>query len=590
VPTDPVSPLGRSLLLARTAGHLRPAQVAHRLRLRALRVALARRPEWFARRWTRPAGGAAGAGWPAGFVALDRAVAGGCPSPEANLAGRFRFLGEERDLGHPIDWDAPGAGQLWRYHLHYLEWAWSLLAVEDRSSAKEWFATLFRSWADGTTYGRWDAWSPYVVAVRTWVLCDLHAPLVAGGPLEPDYVRAIAAHGGYVAANLELDVGGNHLVKNLKALVGAGVFLGDDELVTMGCRHLARQLRVQVLPDGGHFERSPAYHAQVLGDLVDIAGLLQAAGRPVPAGLGDAVTAMRRWLGAMVLPDGDVPLLNDAWRLGPARLAALGPLPADGARVTVLEPSGYVVARVPPFTLVADVGPPCPDELPAHAQADTLTFELCVGDRRVVVDPGTSTYEGARRAWERSTPAHSTVTVDGRDSTEVWGRFRAARRARAVLEVAHDDGTTVEIAGSHDGYERRRDPVRHRRTWRVGPGGVEIVDDLDGTGVHDLTWTLVVAPDTRLGVSLHGPDPVGAGGSHDHASDTARATGTATTKPGDAAPASLGEHAAPASLEEDAVEVATGFGSTTPARRLRRRARTALPARFVCRLTIPGAD
>lgn len=542
-----MSPLRQARLLAHTVTHLRPAQVAHRLRLRALRAGLARRPSLFERRWTRSVGQRVG--WPEGFVALDRGLVGGCPSPEANLAGRFRFLDRERDLGRPIDWEAPGADQLWRYHLHYFEWAWALLEMQDRSAAKDAFSHLFRDWTAATTYGRWDAWSPYVAAVRTWVLCDLYRPLVAGGPDEDDHVRSIATHAGYVAANLELDVGGNHLVKNLKALVGAGVFLGDDELVALARRHLERQLGVQVLADGGHFERSPSYHAQVLGDLIDIAGLLDAAGLPPPARLGDAVRAMRRWLGSVVLPDGDVPLLNDAWRLGPNRLAALGPLPVDDARLTVLEPSGYVVARVPPFTLVADVGLPCPDELPAHAQADTLTFELCAGGRRVVVDPGTSTYSGPRRAWERSTAAHSTVAVDGADSTEVWGRFRAARRARAVLEVACDDGTAVVIAGSHDGYERLHPPVRHRRTWRVDPRRVEVVDELDGTGTHDVIWTLLTPPDAGLRVEAvqPAPDPP---------------------------------------LEVDAVEVATGFGQRAPARRLRQRLSAALPIRLVHRLAV----
>ena len=89
----------------------------------------------------------------------------------------------------------------------------------------------------------------------------------------------LAAHAGFLRRNLETDVGGNHLIKNLKALVGLAVFFGDDALLARALGRLRRQLSVQVLPDGGHYERAPAYHCQVLGDLIDIAGLLQAAGR-----------------------------------------------------------------------------------------------------------------------------------------------------------------------------------------------------------------------------------------------------------------------------------------------------------------------
>ena len=61
-------------------------------------------------------------------------------------------------------------------------------------------------------------------------------------------------------------------------------------------RQLASQLAVQVLPDGGHYERAPAYHCQVLGDLIDIAGLVRSAGVGEPAGLGQATERMRSWL------------------------------------------------------------------------------------------------------------------------------------------------------------------------------------------------------------------------------------------------------------------------------------------------------
>ena len=254
-------------------------------------------------------------------------------------------------------------------------------------------------------------------------MCGVFDALVEGSDDEADYLDQIAWHAGYVHSHLEMDVGGNHLLKNIKALIGAGVFLGRHDLVAKGRRLLEDQLPVQVLADGGHFERSPSYHCQVLGDLLDILRLLDAADAPPVAGLDDAIGGMRRWLGAMVGADGEVPLSNDAVPVGGRRLAAVAPAPPPRGPVTVLAASGYVVIRPDEGTqLVLDVGDPCPDHLPAHAHADCLSFELWVGHERWVVDTGTSTYEaGLRRAYERSTAAHNTVEVDGEEQTEVWG-------------------------------------------------------------------------------------------------------------------------------------------------------------------------
>lgn len=487
----------RAGLVARTVAHLRPTQLGHRVRLRALKVALAREPGVFERRWRRPITGAEG--WPERFVPLDLAMAASSvprSEIESMVRGRFTFLGEERSLGEPPDWRQAGANQLWRYHLHYWEWAWEFAAHPDRHWARTALVAMWRSWRAGTTFGRWDEWSPYVVSLRAWVLCGLHRDPVSGSAVENEWVDAIALHGGFIAANLELDVGGNHLMKNLKGLIGCGVSLGDEQLVALGLGHLRRQLAVQVLADGGHFERSPSYHAQVLGDLIDVRDLLEADGRPPVPGLEDAVVAMCDWLGQMLMPRDLVPLLGDASPVASERLSAMGVAAAPPQRVTALLPSGYVIAR-PDARVHAllDVGPPCPPSLPAHAQAGFGSFILHVDDEPVVVDTGVSTYApGARRQYERSTAAHNTLELDGADQTEVWGTFRAARLARPTVERIVDDGSMVEVVAAHDGYERLRGRPRHRRTFQLRQGVMEIVDEVAGSGQHRAVIRFHLAP------------------------------------------------------------------------------------------------
>jgi len=417
--------------------------------------------------------------------------------------GRFSFLGEERSLGEPPDWNPAGAAQLWQFHLHYFEWAWALVQAPDRMWARESFARLWRSWRASIEPARGNAWSPYVTSLRVWVLCGVFDPLVRGTDIELDYLNQIAWHAGYVKSHLELDVGGNHLLKNVKAMIGVGEFLGRPDLVSTGRRLLEAQLPTQVLADGGHFERSPSYHCQVLGDLIDILGLLTGANAPPVAGLDGAIAAMRRWLGVMIGDDGEVALCNDAVPVGERRLIALVPDPPPQGPVTVLAASGYVVVRPGEHTqLILDVGDPCPEDLPAHAHADCLSFELWVGGERWVMDTGTSTYDaGPRRAYERSTAAHNTVEIDGQDQTEVWGVFRAARRARGVLELVASDDSTVEVVASHDGYRRLTGSPVHRRRWRISSGQVEITDTISGSGTHRVVSRLHVALAARCSIA-----------------------------------------------------------------------------------------
>lgn len=475
----------------RTVSHLRPQQIAHRIRLRSQQAALRRWPDHFERRWSHPGGTPR---WPEGFTALDALAPPDCGSVDELEEGRLTFLNEPRDLGNPVAWDPPGASQLWLYHQHYWEWAWTLLTHPDRGRAQALFHRQFESWAAATRFGRWNAWAPYPTSVRAWVFVNVEHHLVRGTHLEEAFHEQLRLHAGFVEHNLELDVGGNHLLKNLKALVGLGIFLDDPNLLVKATKHLRHQLTLQVLADGGHFELSPSYHCQVLGDLLDIRSLVDAHGPPSVDGLDDAIARMRTWLGCMLMPDGDVPLFNDGGLVGRRRIRTLQPAPRPGGPLTVLAESGYaVVTPGERVHLVVDIGAPCPPDLPAHAHADCLTFELAVDGHRIVVDPGTSVYgSGPQRRWERSTGAHNTVMIDGTDQTEVWGAFRAGRLADATLEHTRTDGEVVSISAFHTGYHHLTGSPFHRRRWWVSPDRIDIIDDVEGSGGHTVRSRLLL--------------------------------------------------------------------------------------------------
>ncbi|WP_250290664.1 alginate lyase family protein, partial [Frankia sp. CiP1_Cm_nod1] len=419
---------------------------------------------------------------------------------------------------------------------------------------------------------------PYVASLRAWTLCGLFEPLARGGAAEAAVRADLGRHAAFLRPHLETDVGGNHLVKNLKALIGLAVAAGDTAGRRRWVERLRGEARRQVLADGGHYERAPAYHCQVLADLDDVVGLLAASGAAVPDDLPAAITRMRDWLRKIIGPDGTVPLLNDGYPVpadavehllsgdlpgghepvsgGPAgpgcanpettgpRTAGPGPagltgpskagepagpgtagpgtagpgpgrrrtardsgdawpdalppdalpppgvLPPDGISSAgawtgsrLLADSGLAVLWAGGFHLVADVGPACPDTLPAHAHADTLAFLLWYDGVPLIVDTATSTYDpGAVRDHERSSAAHASLVVDGADSTEVWGAFRAGRRARPTIVRLALDGDTAVLTASHDGYRHLPGRPAHERTFTVRPERVTLTDRVTRTG------------------------------------------------------------------------------------------------------------
>ena len=465
--------------LGRTVVHLRPGQIAHRARLRAQQAGLRRFPEAGRRVLSGPDPSAA-VGWPDAVRPVDALTPGRWPGLPELRAGKIRLLGLVRELG-----DGPAGSTPTRPGC-------GAFTCTTGTGPGAWPRTP-TGWRPGPCspgsggpgrhrpeFGRGDAWHPYPAALRAWSWCGLHRDLVAGSDIEPDFVAGLAAHAGFLRRHLEYDVGGNHLIKELKALVGLAVFFADERLLRLALRRLTRQLARQILADGGHYERAPAYHCQVLADLIDVADLLRAAGRAPVGEITAAIDRMRRWLGAVLTPDGQVPLLNDGYPVDRELLAALRPGPdpvTPASPLLVLPATGLVRAVVGGWHLLADVGPPCPPSLPAHAHADTFGCLVHVDQVPLLIDTGTSTYEpGPVRRYERSTAAHSTVEVDGADSTEVWGVFRAGRRARVTGLAAHADASGVTCEAAHDGFRRLRGRPVHRRRWSLTGDGLRVDD------------------------------------------------------------------------------------------------------------------
>src|SRR5690606_8256463 len=67
-----------------------------------------------------------------------------------------------------------------------------------------------------------------------------------------------------IAAFPERHLLANHFLENGFALFHAAHFFKESGFYKKSRRWLIAQLTAQILPDGGHIERSPAYHLHVL--------------------------------------------------------------------------------------------------------------------------------------------------------------------------------------------------------------------------------------------------------------------------------------------------------------------------------------
>src|SRR5207253_2151908 len=70
-----------------------------------------------------------------------------------------------------------------------------------------------------------------------------------------------------------------------------------------------------------------------------------------------------------------------------------------------------------------------------HSHSDVLSLVLRIGDREILIDPGTFTYiaDPAERNAFRGSGAHNTVRIDGRDQAVPAGPFRWNEKPSVVV-------------------------------------------------------------------------------------------------------------------------------------------------------------
>ncbi|TKW60843.1 MAG: hypothetical protein DI628_08110 [Blastochloris viridis] len=456
---------------------------------------------------------------------------GGDPAAGTAMAkGQFTFAGITLPLATGADgslrtWLPTQASALWVFHLHYHEWLADLRAAGQRAVARQ----LVADWL--LSFGRYHpvAWHPYPTSLRVvaWLTHGHWLLDGADDDLRQAFYACLYRQAAYVMANPELDLGGNHLLKNLKAMIYGGLALEQADMYAQGMAGLLRQLPVQILPDGMHYELSPLYAAQVLRDLLEIRAVLRNAGG-APKPVEEAVRKLGTALGMFVHGDGGLALFNDADVLDAPYVAQL--LRQSGAddAPEILPDAGYARLSRGGMSAWFDAGKVGPDENPGHAHADMLSFELDIGRERVVVNGGTYAYQHALRNTFRATASHSTVSLEGVDSAEVWGGFRVGRRPREVELVLQGGaeplpGGDIWVEGSHDGYAyvgaqhrrklvmaadgsrmRGEDEITFRKPSRRVRAHFHIHPDVNVRLVSDSEAELETAAGVRIAVKVDG--------------------------------------------------------------------------------------
>ncbi|MGH6946453.1 MAG: heparinase II/III family protein, partial [Kiloniellales bacterium] len=339
----------------------------------------------------------------------------------ALIDGSFLLAGREIVDPTPL-WAPPTADQEWLAELHAFSWLRDLRSVggdKARRRARE----LLGSWLARHDRWRAPAWDPEVTGRRLaeWFGHYDFVAASAETSFREILLQSAERQGRYLRRVLPAGLAGGSLVAATKGLIYAAVCLpAGRPWLGRALDLLARELPRQMLGDGGQIERSPARQAALLRDLIDIRATLGAGGLETPPELAAAIGALGPVLRLLRHGDGGLALFNGSgegedWQLD-LLLQRAG---ARGQPMMSAPAAGFQRLQAGRALILVDCGPPPPRGFDALAHAGTLSFEMSVGRERLIVNCGARYDDADWRVLQRSTAAHSTLTVADTNSSDV---------------------------------------------------------------------------------------------------------------------------------------------------------------------------
>jgi hypothetical protein len=338
-----------------------------------------------------------------------------------------------------------------------------------------------------------------------------------------EIVASLLLHGRFIRSHLEWGevVRGNHYLSDVVGLLPvAALFSGTAKgrgWARWAAGELESEMRHQVRPDGCDHEMSIPYHRLVCELFVCGA---QHAEALCPGQLSEAfyerLGRMLQFAADYTRPDGLAPQIGDADDGRYLPLGDYGADPRDHRHLFVqagrtpapqghvaYPDGGYYVMRHEDLWAIVRCGDVGLEGVGGHAHNDQLSFELCLGAQPLIVDPGAYLYTpdpAARNAF-RSTAAHATLQVDGREQNPLRDDYLFALedRAQARALAWEADGPKAAFAGEHRGF----DPVVHWRRVEFDGAGRSLAVTDRVTGGERLQWSFPLAPGAD--VSIDGP-------------------------------------------------------------------------------------
>ncbi|MEL7183847.1 MAG: heparinase II/III family protein, partial [Pseudomonadota bacterium] len=377
--------------------------------------------------------------------------------------GIWHLAGQVLEAPLQDPWTLTPPSTPFEMQLHGFGWLDDLMSLGDREAAdlaRQWVLSWLRQFGRGKGPG----WSAALTGRRLLrFIC--HAPILLGPMARQDQALLFDAfyrQTAYLRRTHGDAPAGLPQMEALTALVYAGLTLeGWDGLSLDAADAMAAGLAEDISYEGGIASRNPEALLEIASLLDWAVQALGGAGQDVPQGLTTAQTRMIPTLRSLRHADGSLARFHGGGPGASGRLDRVLTSSGSKTRNENYLVMGYISLRHGRTSLIVDAAQPPTGRVSGSAHASTLAFEMTSGPCPLIVNCGPGGAYGAD--WHRAgraTPSHSTLTLDGRSSSQIGPLIQeSGRRIAPLVDIpkkvqwqrsSSQAATTVFMA--HDGF------------------------------------------------------------------------------------------------------------------------------------------
>ena len=480
-----------------------------------------------------------------------------------DLSWDMEQTAEVEKFRYPVEWTRmPAEDPEFVYQMNrhrYLICLGQAYAMTGDEIYAETFVKLLEDWIRNvplTEESRFTTWRELEAGLRGeyWTKAVLYFEdsQALTDPFMEMFTESLRIHGEYLMqSDRAFLISSNWGVISYSGLFLIGAALGEKRYMETALERLCENARVQILPDGVHWEQSCMYHNEVMHCFLEVMNALQYSGETVPGEIEGAVAAMAAADVAWMKPDGCQPMMGDsdetcvkdmlafaavvlarAGRPEAEQLKGCGydcldyeniwQLKKDGCRIYeqirgrlpekkdfFLEESGNYILRTGWDENARYLRFRCGCLGGGHGHNDRFHVDLADCGEDILVDAGRYqyTYHEEGRVWLRSAHAHNSILVDGRDYmeyTDSWGSRNTMPEMR--FPAVQRNGITL-LEGANTGYFQGGSHVLLKRQILALPQGIFVLADTAFTDeVH--TYSRLFHFNSRGKAMIEGGDRV----------------------------------------------------------------------------------